>query len=222
MKLIKESDIDYILAPIAPVLKGEKVHYEWIAFRKQIDELQGISPLANRSIFRYVFADETSIELLDVGLSEESKEKLEEIHGKANVEKINPSIPGKKMPLICLRCKKPILLPMSTVVVSSYTHYSYCEDCLRKGLKLLKAQDEAQADGEYILKSDAIRVASGYCHPSNVAKEIEKLPAVRPNVGYWKKISPADIYECSECGQNVMTKDICAYHFCHGCGAHMH
>ncbi len=77
-------------------------------------------------------------------------------------------------------------------------------------------------DGEYILKSDAIRVASGYCHPSNVAKEIEKLPAVRPNVGYWKKISPADIYECSECGQNVMTKDICAYHFCHGCGAHMH
>ena len=149
MKLIKESDIDYILAPIAPVLKGEKVHYEWIAFRKQIDELQGISPLANRSIFRYVFADETSIELLDVGLSEESKEKLEEIHGKANVEKINPSIPDKKMPLICLRCKKPILLPMSTVVVLSYTHYSYCEDCLRKGLKLLKAQDEAQADGEY-------------------------------------------------------------------------
>lgn len=141
------------------------------------------------------------------------KKKLEEIHGKANVEKINPSIPDKKMPLICLRCKKPIPLPMSTVVVLSYTHYSYCEDCLRKGLKLLKAQDEAQADGEYILKSDAIRVASGYCHPSNVAKEIEKLPAVRPNVGYWKKISPADIYECSECGKRAddIAQDFCGY-----------
>ena len=37
---------------------------------------------------------------------------------------------------------------------------------------------EAQADGEYILKSEAIRVASGYCHPSNIAKELEKLPSV--------------------------------------------
>ena len=41
------------------------------------------------------------------------------------------------------------------------------------------------------------------------------------STGYWKKISPADIYECSECGQNVMTQDICAYHYCHGCGAKM-
>lgn len=37
----------------------------------------------------------------------------------------------------------------------------------------------------------------------------------------WKKISPAGIYECSECGQNVMTCDIVAYRFCHGCGALM-
>lgn len=38
---------------------------------------------------------------------------------------------------------------------------------------------------------------------------------------HWKKISPADIYECSECGQNVMTQDIDAYNFCHGCGCPM-
>ena len=25
------------------------------------------------------------------------------------------------------------------------------------------------------------------------------------NRGYWRKISPAGIYECTECGQNVMT-----------------
>ena len=39
--------------------------------------------------------------------------------------------------------------------------------------------------------------------------------------GHWIKISPADIYECSECGKNVMTSDIEAYEYCHGCGARM-
>ena len=29
-----------------------------------------------------------------------------------------------------------------------------------------------------ISRADAIRVASGYCHPSNVAKELAKLPSV--------------------------------------------
>ena len=50
------------------------------------------------------------------------------------------------------------------------------------------------------------------------------LPPVNPQepkTGRWIKISPADIYECSECGQNVMTADICAYRYCHGCGAKM-
>ena len=39
--------------------------------------------------------------------------------------------------------------------------------------------------------------------------------------GHWIKISPAGIYECSECGKNVMTSDIEAYEYCHGCGAKM-
>lgn len=34
----------------------------------------------------------------------------------------------------------------------------------------------------------------------------------------WRKISPAGIYECEKCGQNVMTGDIEAYKYCHGCG----
>ena len=34
----------------------------------------------------------------------------------------------------------------------------------------------------------------------------------------WLKISPAGIYECSGCGQNVFTSDIEVYRFCHGCG----
>ena len=29
-----------------------------------------------------------------------------------------------------------------------------------------------------ISRADAIRVASGYCHPSNVAKELAKLPSM--------------------------------------------
>lgn len=41
------------------------------------------------------------------------------------------------MPLICLRCKKDIPLTLGTMEEVSYTHYSYCEDCLREGLKLL-------------------------------------------------------------------------------------
>ena len=48
----------------------------------------------------------------------------------------------KIMPLICLRCRKPIPLTLETFWEVSYTHYSYCEECLRKGLKLLKEQDK--------------------------------------------------------------------------------
>lgn len=45
--------------------------------------------------------------------------------------------------------------------------------------------------------------------------------SAQPRKGKWIKISPANIYECSVCGQNVMTNDIEAYRFCHGCGAEM-
>lgn len=42
MDLIRKRDIDYISAPIAPVLKGEKVHYEYVAFRKQIEDISPV------------------------------------------------------------------------------------------------------------------------------------------------------------------------------------
>ena len=50
---------------------------------------------------------------------------------------------------------------------------------------------------------------------------LEALPPVQPKRGKWVKISPANIYECSKCGKHVMTNDISAYDFCHGCGADM-
>lgn len=47
-----------------------------------------------------------------------------------------------EMPLICIRCRKPIPLSEETFKEISYTHYSYCEECLRKGLKALRSWDE--------------------------------------------------------------------------------
>lgn len=50
------------------------------------------------------------------------------------------------MPLICLRCKAKKYLTIRTMHEISYTHYSYCEDCLRAGLKLLKEQDKQEKE----------------------------------------------------------------------------
>ena len=47
--------------------------------------------------------------------------------------------------------------------------------------------------------------------------ELEK----EENIARWKQISPAKIYECSKCGQIVMTDDIDVYKYCHGCGRRM-
>ena len=49
----------------------------------------------------------------------------------------------------------------------------------------------------------------------------EAMPPAPAKRGKWVKISPANIYECSKCGKHVMTNDISAYDFCHGCGADM-
>jgi len=40
-------------------------------------------------------------------------------------------------------------------------------------------------ESDCISRTDAIRVASGYCHPSNVAKELAKLPSVTPQEPRW-------------------------------------
>lgn len=53
---------------------------------------------------------------------------------------------------------------------------------------------------------------------------LTKIPTAnaRENVlGNWKQISPARIYECSECKQFVMTDNIDSYKYCHHCGAKM-
>lgn len=46
--------------------------------------------------------------------------------------------------LKCLRCGATYSIPESDMSIIGYTKYSYCEDCIRDGLKLLKARDEAE------------------------------------------------------------------------------
>lgn len=75
---------------------------------------------------------------------------------------------------------------------------------------------------ELIDKEQAIyAVSEALATGGQPIKALEQLPPIQPKRGRWIKISPANIYECSECGKNVMTNDICAYDFCHGCGADM-
>ena len=53
-----------------------------------------------------------------------------------------------EMPLVCLRCGKEIPMKPSVRDAVSYTHYSYCEDCLKEGLKLLKDADREKKETE--------------------------------------------------------------------------
>ena len=52
----------------------------------------------------------------------------------------------KIMPCACLRCGKSIPITYGTMAEVSYTHYSYCEECLREGLRLLKEADKQCGD----------------------------------------------------------------------------
>ena len=44
--------------------------------------------------------------------------------------------------LECLRCKQTYEYSWDTMDEISYTMYSYCPDCIRKGIQLLKSQDK--------------------------------------------------------------------------------
>ena len=44
--------------------------------------------------------------------------------------------------LECLRCKQTYDYSWDTMDEISYTMYSYCPDCIRKGIQLLKSQDK--------------------------------------------------------------------------------
>lgn len=79
-------------------------------------------------------------------------------------------------------------------------------------------------DADALMKRWSGEHAGAYFLPSEIIRSINEQPTAdvpERKVGKWLKISPAGIYECSACGQVVMTGDIAAYKYCHGCGARM-
>lgn len=70
-----------------------------------------------------------------------------------------------------------------------------------------------------ISRHEAIRVASGYCHPANIANELAKLPFIQLKTGH--KINqhqyPAK-WICSECGAKHFDF---SDKFCSKCGANV-
>lgn len=60
---------------------------------------------------------------------------------------------------------------------------------------------------EHYFEDDKANITNG---------ELKRL--TNPETTRWKKISPANIYECEQCGINLMTNDIEVYKYCHNCG----
>lgn len=64
--------------------------------------------------------------------------------------------------------------------VSDYKRYAEDHGQLAEWLKDYKRLKEQEPCDDAISRAQAIYVASGYCHPANVARELEKLPSVKP------------------------------------------
>ena len=104
----------------------------------------------------------------------------------------------------------------------------------KKGLEYIRNMPPVnpQPCEDAISRAEAVRVASGYCHPANVAKELANLPPVNPTkTGHWIEHPEIEtstpeylmFYKCSECGdkQCFCKSDIHKKHFCNNCGAKM-
>ena len=60
---------------------------------------------------------------------------------------------GTRLSTVCLLCKKPAVT-FNTEDDIPYTNYSYCEDCLRKGLKLLREQKKICKNSNAAIEKD--------------------------------------------------------------------
>ena len=60
---------------------------------------------------------------------------------------------------------------------------------------------EPEKCGDCISRSEAIRVASGYCHPSNVPSELSKLPSVEPELA--TNLQPT----CNQLASDCISRD---------------
>ena len=107
--------------------------------------------------------------------------------------------------------------------------YNKVKDMVKFMQPVMPARDINVSTTDAISRQDVIiwycnkTCGLDYCtEPCMDIKELWEFSSINPQkVGKWVKISPAGIYECSLCGKNVMTSDICAYGYCHGCGVKM-
>jgi hypothetical protein len=94
----------------------------------------------------------------------------------------------------------------------------------------IKALEQEPCE-DTISRADAVKVASGYCHPANIAKELAKLPPVtsKTKTGHWIYDKRIENWKCSECGYiaKIIGYVGCAefmgkhFKFCNHCGVRM-
>ena len=70
---------------------------------------------------------------------------------------------------------------------------------------------------DLIHRAEAISVASGYCHPSNIAQELAKLPSAQPEIirceectWYHVLIEPQHVEYCELTECTVFRNDFCS------------
>ena len=62
------------------------------------------------------------------------------------------------------------------------------EQAVEMAIEALEGKDTNVSGKDTIDRQAAIDVASGYCHPANIAQELAKLPSAQPDRGYVEQI----------------------------------
>ena len=71
---------------------------------------------------------------------------------------------------------------------------------------------------DLISRQAAVYIASGHCHPANIADELRKLPSAERPKGEWvEEDEYGDLWVCDQCGFASEHRD----NYCLNCGADM-
>lgn len=85
----------------------------------------------------------------------------------------------------------------------------------------IKSLEQEECE-DCISRAEAIRIASGYCHPANIASELKKLQSVRPKriTGHWTHDGShwKNRFLCSECNYKIFDEPT---NYCPNCGLEM-
>ena len=113
---------------------------------------------------------------------------------------------------------------LETTQEQSYAKgWNACNHRWTQTLKECLSKLQVEPCEDTISRADAIRVASGYCHPANIAKELAKLPPVTPirPKGHWieefNDLEGEVRFTCSSCRKYQLFET----DFCYHCGVRM-